>query len=263
MNSRVLLGQYIPGDSLIHRLDPRAKIFLTFVFMVICFLIDSFLGYGISALFLLLIILVSGVPIKMVFRGLKPIFAILIFTTLINMWTTPGKVIWSWWIFKISREGFWRALFIALRITQLVTGTTLLTLTTSPLQLTDGLEAIFSPLKPIGFPAHEIAMMTSIALRFIPTLFEEADKIMKAQKARGANFESKRLLDTAKAMIPLMVPLFLNAIKRADELGIAMEARCYRGGEGRTRLNPLVFTQKDLVFTFTALVIMVALAYFF
>lgn len=263
MNSRVLLGQYIPGDSPIHELDPRAKILLTLVFMIVCFLTDSFLGYGISALFLLSVVIISGIPIKMVFRGLKPIFAILIFTTLINMWTTPGELVWSWWIFKFSREGFWRALFIAIRIIQLVTGTTLLTLTTSPLQLTDGLEAIFSPLKRIGFPAHEIAMMTSIALRFIPTLFEEAEKIMKAQKARGADFESKRFLDMAKAMIPLMVPLFLNAIKRADELGVAMEARCYRGGEGRTRLNPLVFTKKDLAASLVVFTGMVALAYFF
>ncbi|MDY5842361.1 MAG: energy-coupling factor transporter transmembrane component T [Peptoniphilaceae bacterium] len=247
MGERATIGQYYPGNSFLHMLDPRVKIVLTIAFMVSIFFVNSWIGYGAFAVYIFVCISIAGIPILRVLKGLKPIFMILIFTFVLNLWIIPGKEIWRWWIFRITEEGIYRAIFITIRIILLVFGTTLLTLTTSPLALTDGIESLLSPLKVIHFPSHEMAMMISIALRFIPTLFEESDKIMRAQKARGADFESGNVLNRAKAMIPLMVPLFLNALNRADELGDAMEARCYRGGEGRTRLNPLRMLTKDIV----------------
>lgn len=251
MNKGVTLGQYLPGDSFIHRLDPRIKILLTIVFMVTIFYVDGFLGYGAMLLGVSAIVVVADIPLKRLIRGLRPILWILIITFIINVLTTPGQPKWTFWIFKISESGLYKALFIAIRIMMLVVGTSVLTLTTSPMALTDGLEALLKPLSVIRFPVHALSMMISIALRFIPTLFDEADKIVRAQKARGADFESGNILSRAKAMIPLMVPLFLNAFHRAEELGTAMEARCYRGGEGRTRLNPLRLKRCDLI-TLTA-----------
>ena len=247
MNERLLLGQYMLRDSFVHKLDPRVKLVLTILFMVLVFMVDHFIGYGIILLFLLFVIKLADLPLARIIKGLKPVLTILIFTTVLNIFTIQGEVLWSWGFLKITKEGLIWAAFIACRIVLLVLGTTLLSLTTSPLKLTDGLESLMSPLKVIHFPAHELAMMVSIALRFIPTLFEETDKIIKAQKARGADFESGHLLDRARAMIPLLVPLFLNSLDRASDLGIAMEARCYRGGEGRTRLNPLVMEKKDIL----------------
>lgn len=261
MNKGVTLGQYLPGDSFIHRLDPRIKILLTIVFMVTIFYVDGFLGYGAMLLGVAAIVVVADIPLKRLIRGLRPILWILIITFIINVLTTPGQPKWTFWIFKISESGLYKALFIAIRIMMLVVGTSVLTLTTSPMALTDGLEALLKPLSVIRFPAHALSMMISIALRFIPTLFDEADKIVRAQKARGADFESGNILSRAKAMIPLMVPLFLNAFHRAEELGTAMEARCYRGGEGRTRLNPLRLKRCDLITLTAATAGLVMIAY--
>ncbi len=246
MNDKILLGQYLPGNSPIHKLDPRIKLVLTLVFMISIFFVDSFRGYGIYALAILLIMKIGGIPFIRVLKGLKPVFVLLIIAGLINMLSHPGRVIFTMGPLKITEEGLIQALFIDIRIILLVIGSTILSLTTDPLSMTDGLESLMSPLKKINFPANELAMMISIALRFIPTLFEEANKIMKAQKARGADFDSGGFLSRAKAMVPLLVPLFLNSIERADELGIAMEARCYRGGKGRTRLNPLQMRKSDV-----------------
>lgn len=244
---RVTIGQYLQGDSFIHRLDPRVKIVLTLLFMVIVFFVDHMVGYLPLFLYIVAIMFVAEVPWKSLLRGLRPILMIVILTTIINLLTTPGQLLAEFWIFDITREGLEKSIFIAVRIVLLVMGTSLMTLTTSPISMTDGLEALMSPLRVIHFPAHELAMMISIALRFIPTLFQESEKIMKAQKARGADFESGNILNRAKAMIPLMVPLFINAFHRAEELATAMEARCYRGGEGRTRLNPLHMQTVDIV----------------
>lgn len=261
MSERVTIGQYLPGDSAVHRLDPRAKIVLTIAFMVIVFFVETYWGY--LALFgiILGVMFLGTVPPKRLFRGLRPIFMIVLLTAIINVLTTPGRTLWSFWIFNVTAEGLDKAIFIAIRIALLVMGTTLLTLTTSPLSLTDGLESLMKPLTVVHFPAHELAMMISIALRFIPTLFDEADKIMRAQKARGADFESGNVLRRAKAMIPLMVPLFLNAFHRAEELGTAMEARCYRGGSGRTRLNPLKWTGKDVAVFIAGLALLIVVAW--
>lgn len=245
MNERVLLGQFMPRDSFVHRLDPRVKLLLTILFMVLVFQVDHFIGYGLVLVFILMVVALADLPFLKIIKGLKPILTILIFTTVLNIFTIRGEVLWKWGFFTLTKEGLIWAGFVACRIILLVLGTTILSLTTSPLKLTDGLESLLSPLKVIHFPAHELAMMVSIALRFIPTLFEETDKIIKAQKARGADFESGNILDRAKAMIPLLVPLFLNSLDRASELGVAMETRCYRGGEGRTRLNPLFMKKTD------------------
>lgn len=245
MNDRVLLGQYMPRDSFVHHLDPRVKLVLTILFMVLVFMVDHFVGYAVVLAFVLMVVALADLPLPKIIKGLKPILTILIFTTVLNIFTIRGQVLWQWGFLTVTKEGLVWAAFVACRIVLLVLGTTLLSLTTSPLKLTDGLESLLSPLKVVRFPAHELAMMVSIALRFIPTLFEETDKIMKAQKARGADFESGNILDRARAMIPLLVPLFLNSLDRASELGVAMEARCYRGGEGRTRLNPLSMERKD------------------
>lgn len=245
MSERITIGQYLTGDSFLHRLDPRVKIFLTIVFMVCIFLVSSYWGYAVFLGFVLLCMIMGEVPPKQLFKGLRPIFLILLFTFAINLLTTPGELLFEVWVLRVTQEGLHKAVFIAIRIVLLVLGTSLLTLTTSPLSLTDGMEALMKPLTLVRFPAHELAMMISIALRFIPTLFDESDKIMRAQKARGADFESGNLFQRARAMIPLMVPLFLNAFRRAEELGTAMEARCYRGGAGRTRLNPLRMARAD------------------
>jgi len=242
----ITIGQYYNADSIIHRMDPRFKIIASMLFLISLFLIDHMWSYGIVIAYVGLVIASSHIPVKYVIKGLKPVFMLIVFAFLINVFLTPGETVKSFWIFSISMEGLERAFFMAIRLILLIIGTSLLTLCTSPIELTDGIEYLLSPMKKIGLPAHELAMMMTIALRFIPTLLEETDKIMKAQMARGADFESGNIMKRAKALIPLLVPLFISAFRRADELAMAMEARCYRGGEGRTRLKVLKYTKKDL-----------------
>mgnify|MGYP001048772333 FL=1 len=241
----ITLGQYFPGTSLAHRLDPRTKLLLTVIYIVALFCAKSFFSYLLIALVLFTGIKVSGVAPKALVRGLKPILFIICFTAVLNLFYTPGETLASFWIFKITKEGIFTAFFMVLRITMLIMGTFLLTYTTSPIALTDGMEALLGPLKRVRVPVHELAMMMSIALRFIPTLIEETDKIMSAQKARGADFESGNLIERAKALVPILVPLFISAFRRADELAVAMECRCYHGGEGRTKLHVLRYKPRD------------------
>lgn len=247
MLKNITIGQYYPGDSLIHRLDPRIKIFIITLFIVAIFFVNTFAGYLPLLAFIILVIAVSGIPPKAVLRGLRPLFFIIAITVFFNMIMTPGEVVFRLWFINITKEGLRQAGFMALRLIFLVTGTSLLTLTTSPIALTDGIESILNPFRRIGVPAHELAMMMTIALRFIPTLMEETEKIMKAQMARGADFESGNILRRARNLVPLLVPLFVNAFRRADELATAMEARCYRGGDGRTRMKPLILTNLDKI----------------
>ncbi len=241
----ITLGQYFPGNTPVHRLDPRTKLLLLIVYIVALFLCKSFFAYGLIALFLLTAVLLSHTPFRSLFKGLKPLLIIIAFTALLNLFYTDGEVLAQFWIFKITREGIVNALFLVCRILLLVMGTFLLTYTTSPIALTDAIESLLSPLKKVRFPVHELAMIMSIALRFIPTLIEETDKIISAQKARGADFESGNLLRRAKALVPILVPLFVSAFRRADELATAMECRCYHGGEGRTRLKTLRYAARD------------------
>ena len=241
----ITLGQFFPGTSLLHRLDPRTKIVAVIFFVASLFISSSFIGYGFCFAFLAWCIKISGISPKMILKSLKPIVIILAFTGLLNMFYTPGEVLVRFWIFKITKEGIRTAAFMVLRIILLIASTSMLTYTTSPIALTDGIERLLSPLKKIGVPVHEFAMMMTIALRFIPTLIEETDKIMSAQKARGADFESGSLFDRAKALIPILVPLFVSAFRRADELATAMECRLYHGGDGRTRLNTLKMQKLD------------------
>ena len=241
----ITLGQYFPGNSLAHRLDPRTKLILTVLYIVILFCAKGFVSYGVVALLLLTGIKVSGVAPRALVRGLKPILFIICFTAVLNLFYTPGEALASFWIFTITKEGIVTAFFMVLRITMLIMGTFLLTYTTSPIALTDGLETLLGPLKRVKVPVHELSMIMSIALRFIPTLIEETDKIMSAQKARGADFESGNLLQRARALVPILVPLFISAFRRADELAAAMECRCYHGGEGRTKLHVLRYQLRD------------------
>lgn len=253
--SDMTLGQYFPVDSLMHRMDARVKILLALAFMVLVFLVNTVQGYAMVFALSIAAVALSKVPVKYVLKGLKPIIFILILTFLLNLLLTPGSTIWwQWGILKITKEGFLFAIQMAIRLALLVAGTSMLTLTTAPLQLTDGLESLLRPLKVIGFPVHEMAMMMSIALRFIPTLAEETDRIRKAQAARGADFDTGSIFKRAASLIPLLVPLFVSAFRRADELATAMEARCYHGGEGRTKLNVLHMHGRD----YLALMIMVA-----
>ncbi|MBR6799165.1 MAG: energy-coupling factor transporter transmembrane protein EcfT, partial [Firmicutes bacterium] len=223
----ITLGQYYPGSSWIHKLDPRVKIMATILYIVALFVVQDFIGFAIAAAGLAAVIIVSKVPLSFILRGLKPVFLIISFTLIINMFMIKGEVLVSFWIFEITREGLRTAIFMAIRLILLIIGSSLLTLTTKPISLTDGIEALLSPFKKIGMPAHELAMMMTIALRFIPTLMEETDKIMKAQQARGADFESGNLMSRAKALIPILVPLFISAFRIAQDLAMAMEARCY------------------------------------
>ncbi len=243
----ITLGQYYPGESLIHKLDPRIKILATFIFIIELFLITEFIQYLWILLFLGMVIIISGVPLKFMLKGLQPLMIIIILTFGINIFMTKGEVLWTLGPLNITREGLHQALFMGSRLILLIIGSSVLTLTTKPIKLTDGIEKLLNPFKKIGLPAHELAMMMTIALRFIPTLLEETDKIMKAQMARGADFESGNLLKRAKSLIPLLVPLFISAFRRADELAMAMEARCYRGGENRTRMHELEFHYKDII----------------
>jgi len=240
------MGQYYPAESVIHRLDPRYKILLALLFIVLAFLVNTVYGYGMLFLLLLLVISLSHVPVRIVLRGLKPLLFILIFTFLLNLFLTRGgTVLVSFWIFSITTSGFTMAVTMAVRLSMLVAGTSMLTLTTSPLQLTDGIEALLRPLSKFKFPAHELAMMMTIALRFIPTLSEEANRIRMAQAARGADFDTGGPIKRAMGLVPLLVPLFISAFRRAEELAVAMEARCYHGGEGRTKLKVLKSAGRD------------------
>jgi energy-coupling factor transport system permease protein len=241
MLKNITLGQYFPGRSLIHRLDPRIKLTLTFAYIVILFIAKGPVAYGLLMLWLVSAILLSRLPVNVIFRGMKPLVFIILLTGILNIFYTPGNPIWPdiFLIRRISWEGLVQAGMMIWRILMLLTGTFLLTYTTSPILLTDALERLFGPLKWIRVPVHELAMMMTIALRFIPTLIEETAKIMSAQRARGADFESGNLIKRAKALIPLLVPLFVSAFRRADELAVAMECRCYHGGEGRTRMRQM------------------------
>ena len=243
----ITLGQYYPGNSWVHKLDPRVKIIATLLFLIELFIVNDFIGFGIAAVVLGIVIAVSRVPLSFIVRGLKPILVLLLFTFALNIFMINGEVLWSWGFLHITREGIRTAVFMAVRLILLIIGSSMLTLCTRPLSLTDGIERLLSPFKKIGLPAHEIAMMMTIALRFIPTLLDETDKIMKAQMARGADFETGNLFARAKAMIPLLVPLFVSAFRRAGELAMAMEARCYHGGENRTRLRKLEITKNDYI----------------
>lgn len=248
MISNISIGQYIPGDSLIHKLDPRTKIILSLMYIISVFLIKTFLGYFLIFLFIYTILLVGKLKFQYIYKGLKPIFMLMLISVLLNLFIIKGEtLIFSLYIFKVYKEGATIALFMMIRLISMVLGTTILTLTTSSIELTDGIEKLLNPFRKIGIQSHELAMMMSIALRFIPTLIDETDKIMKAQMARGADFETGNLLKRAKSMIPILVPLFISAFRRADELAMAMEARCYRGGEMRTRMKVLKFSMKDIV----------------
>ena len=244
----ITLGQYFPGQSVIHRLDPRTKLIMLVVYIVALFLAESWVSYGLMFLYLVTVIRMSTIPLKSILRGMKPLVFILIFTGVLNLFfTQEGRVIFQFWIFTVTTGGLSRAVMMMSRILMLITGTFLLTYTTSPIALTDGLESLMKPLKKIGVPVHELSMMMCIALRFIPTLIEETDKIMCAQKARGADFETGSLMDRAKALIPILVPLFISAFRRADELATAMECRCYQGGEGRTKMKLLRYHLEDFL----------------
>ena len=243
----ITLGQYFPGNSVIHRLDPRTKLIMLVVYIVALFMAVNWVSYGLIAAFLVIVIKISTIPPKSIIRGMKPLVMILVFTGVLNLFFTTGEgePLVDFWIFTVYAEGLERANFMVIRILLLISGTFLLTYTTSPISLTDGLESLMNPLKVIKVPVHELSMMMCIALRFIPTLIEETDKIMSAQKARGADFESGSLMDKAKALVPILVPLFISAFRRADELATAMECRCYQGGEGRTKMKLLRYTLWD------------------
>jgi energy-coupling factor transport system permease protein len=243
----ITLGQYIPGESLLHRADPRIKILLTIIYMAIVFLVTSLYGYAVVILFTLAVILSCRIPLKYTLKGLKPVLYLVLFTTVINLFVINGQVLVQFWIFKITYEGIILSAKIGVRVLLIVIGGSLLTLTTTPIALTDGIEKLLKPLEKIGVPAHEMAMMMSIALRFIPTILDETEKIIKAQSARGADFGSGNIVQKAKSFIPILVPLFVSAFRRADELATAMEARCYRGGKGRTRMKQLKLGLQDAV----------------
>ncbi len=243
----ITLGQYFPGNSPIHRLDPRTKLIMLVVYIVALFLAKSWVSYAVMLVFLLTTIKISTIPPKSIIRGMKPLVMILVFTGVLNLFfTREGKELVHIGFIVITEGGLTRAVFMMARILMLITGTFLLTYTTSPISLTDGLEALLNPLKKLHVPVHELSMMMCIALRFIPTLIEETDKIMSAQKARGADFENGSLMERAKALIPILVPLFIGAFRRADELATAMECRCYQGGEGRTKMKLLRYRRNDM-----------------
>ncbi len=243
----ITLGQYYPGNSAIHKLDPRVKIMGTLVYIVALFVIDSFIGFAVATLCLGIVIKMSKVPLKFMLKGLKPIFFIIAFTFILNMFMMKGEVIAKVWIFEITKEGIYQAFFMAIRLILLIIGSSILTLTTKPINLTDGIEHLLKPFSKIGVPSHELAMMMTIALRFIPTLLEETDKIMKAQQARGADFETGNIIHRAKQLIPILVPLFISAFRIAQDMAMAMEARCYNGGDNRTRMNSMKYAKCDVV----------------
>ena len=237
MLNDITIGQHYPAKSVIHKLDARVKLVATFIFMISLFIINKFWTYLIVVASLMAIIKLSKIPAKYILKGLKPLKWIIIFTFFINIFFIPGDVVWSFGFIKITQQGISQSIFMALRLIFLVVGTSLLTLTTSPIELTDGIEKLLNPFRKVGLPVHELAMMMTIALRFIPTLLDETDKIMKAQMSRGADFESNNIINRAKNLVPLLIPLFISAFRRADELAMAMEARCYRGGYNRTKMR--------------------------
>lgn len=243
----ITLGQYFPGNSIIHKLDARLKIIVVLLFIVELFIVDNFYGFLIAGVALAIVVAVSRVPVSFIFRGLKPILIILLFTFALNIFLVKGTVLWQWHFISITYEGVNTAVFMAIRLILLIVGTSMLTLCTKPLNLTDGIEKLLYPLSKVGVPTHEIAMMMTIALRFIPTLLEETDKIMKAQQARGADFESGNIFNKIKNLIPIIVPLFVSAFRIAMDLAMAMEARCYRGGKGRTKMTEMKYHARDYV----------------
>ena len=243
----ITIGQHFPGNSLVHRFDPRLKLVLTILYIVLLFAASNPLGLALSLIFLAVMYAVAKIPFKLILKSLKPIFPIIVFTAVLNLFLSTGDPLWQWKFLKITREGIETAVFMSVRILCLIAGTSLLTYTTSPIALTDGIERLLSPLKKIKLPVHELAMMMTIALRFIPTLIEETDKIMSAQKARGADLESGGVMQRAKALLPILIPLFVSAFRRADELALAMECRCYHGGEGRTRMKQMKLHGRDLI----------------
>ena len=255
----ITLGQYFPGNSVVHRLDPRTKLLMLVVYIVTLFLANNWAAYLLVLSFLITFIAISSIPLKAIVRGMKPLVMILIFTGILNIFVTTGeKLLVSFWIINIYLEGIIRAAFMIARILMLITGTFLLTYTTSPIALTDGLESLLGPLKKIRLPVHELAMMMCIALRFIPTLIEETDKIMSAQKARGADFETGSIFQRVKALVPILVPLFISAFRRADELATAMECRCYQGGDGRTKMKLLRYKRNDFLTGIVGIVLLAA-----
>ena len=252
----ITLGQYFPGQSFVHRLDPRTKLIMLVVYIVALFTAVSWISYALCLLFLAAVIWISTIPVKAIVRGMKPLAFILVFTGILNLFFTGGEtVLLTVWRITITQEGLVRAVLMVVRILMLISSTFLLTYTTSPIALTDGLESLLGPLKVIRVPVHELSMMMCIALRFIPTLIEETDKIMCAQKARGADFESGNLMQRVKALVPILVPLFISAFRRADELATAMECRCYQGGNGRTKMKLLRYSRNDLITFFVGAVL--------
>ena len=241
----ITLGQYYPGRSVIHRLDARTKIIATLLYIVELFIVNNFQGFLIAAAALFAVIAASRVPLRFIFRGLTAIFLIIAFTFFLNLFMTDGRVLWQWKFLKITYEGLSRAFFMAVRLVLLIIGSSMMTLTTKPIELTDGLEKLLKPLSRLGLPSHELALMMTIALRFIPTLMEETDKIIKAQQARGADFESGSLIQRARNLVPILIPLFVSSFRIASDLALAMEARCYHGGDGRTKMKPLIYKRRD------------------
>lgn len=241
----ITLGQYYPEQSVIHRLDARTKILGTLLYIIEIFLVNSFAGFGLVILALGVLIGISRVPVRFIFKGLKAVVFIILLTFVLNLFMFDGTVLWHWKFLTITYEGLYRSCFMALRLILLIIGTSMLTMTTKPMELTDGLEKLLKPFNRFGLPSHEIALMMSIALRFIPTLLEETDKIMKAQQARGADFESGNLIQRVKNMIPILIPLFVGSFRIAQDLALAMEARCYHGGVGRTRMKEIIFSRRD------------------
>ena len=258
----ITLGQYYQTESVIHRLDPRVKLVGTIIYILSLFLVNKIQGYLIALGFLIVVIKISKVPFKFMVKGMKAILFLLLLTVCFNLFLTPGEPLVSIWKLSITREGLHLAILMAIRLAFLIIGSSIMTLTTTPNHLTDGMEKLMKPLKKIRVPVHEIAMMMSIALRFIPILMEETDKIMKAQIARGADFESGNLIKKAKALVPLLVPLFISAFRRANDLAMAMEARCYRGGESRTKMKPLVYKKADIIsYLFLGFYVVICLAF--
>lgn len=257
MLTDMTLGQYYPGNSFLHKMDPRAKILCTMIFICAIFLANNPWSYLVVTLFTALCISLSGVPFRLIVKAVKPLWVILVFTLVIHLLTTPGTEIFRLGPVKITEEGVRNGVFMTLRLVFLIAFSSLLTYTTSPIVLTDGIEALLMPFRRFGVPAHELAMMMTIALRFIPTLLEETDRIMKAQSSRGSDFTAGNIWQKAKSMVPFLVPLFISAFRRADDLATAMEARCYRGGEGRTKMHRLVYTGNDRI-AFAAVLVVVA-----
>ncbi|MEG0970680.1 MAG: energy-coupling factor transporter transmembrane component T [Acidaminococcaceae bacterium] len=262
MLTDITLGQYYPGKSIIHKLDPRTKILATLVFIIGIFLANAPCAYGLLVGFVCFVIALSRLPFLLVAKSIKPLWIIIILTMGIHVLTGQGEVLWTWKFITVTKDGLAMGFKMSMRLILLLVISSILTFTTSPIVLTDGIESLLKPFRKLGVPAHELAMMMTIALRFIPTLLEETDRIMKAQTARGADFASGNLLQRAKNMLPILVPLFISAFRRADELAIAMEARCYRGGEGRTRMHELKYEYRDILAGITVLAVVCALAFF-